>query len=81
MGERAATILGFQMIVLYKPMIIIDINQMSTIGANKNPTLWVPACCKVNRPTNIMQERNTTPSTIRGILIVNALKLYVNYDK
>lgn len=41
----------------------IDINQIVTIGANKNPTLWVPECCRANRPTNIMQERSSTPPT------------------
>lgn len=55
--------MGFQNIVLYSPMRKIDINQIVTIGANKNPTLCVPECCKANRPTNIMHERISTPPT------------------
>lgn len=49
----------------------IDINQIVTIGANKNPTLWVPECCKANRPTNIMQERISTPPTRKDARMVN----------
>lgn len=46
---------GFQDIVLYNPMEKIDTNQMITTGANINATLWVPKCCRANRPTNITQ--------------------------
>lgn len=38
----------------------IDSNQMTTTGANKTPTLWVPLCCKANSPTNMTQQINRT---------------------
>ena len=57
--------------MLYKPMEKIDNNQMITIGANINATLWVPQCCRANRPTNMTQAIKRSVPTVQIILNEN----------
>ena len=63
-GEIADMMCGSQWQMLYIPTPPISKSHKMTIGANRNPILWLPLCCSVKRQTNIAHAEGTGTSEI-----------------